>query len=212
MIIGNGLMATACKEIDREDVLFFASGVSNSRETDSKQFNRERLLLKKTITTYKDKVIVYFSTTSIEDTLYVGHKNKMCDIVGTVPRYIILKLSQAVGVGGNKNNLFNYLKETIKKGDEMKVYLDMERAFIDVDDIIVLLDRLIGTNLYGIHVFSYVEKMMVADIVRIMSEEMGISPIIKLITGVKSVLPENSDNIVIPYSSGYIRNVIKKYV
>ena len=212
MIIGNGLIARACRIIDDNDVVFFASGVSNSKEKDSKKFDRERLLLERTITVYGDKVIVYFSTTSVDDTLYVRHKNKMCGIVEALPKYIILKLSQAVGDGGNENNLFNYLKEAIKKGDGINVYLDTERTFIDIDDIIILLDRFIKNNLYGVHVFSYIEKMMVADIIRIMSEEMGVNQNIKLITSVKSMLPENSDNVVVPYSKGYIRNVIKKYV
>jgi len=212
MIIGNGLMARACRIIDNNDVVFFASGVSNSKETDSKKFDRERLLLERIITAYGDKVIVYFSTTSVDDTLYVRHKNKMCGIVEAVPKYIILKLSQAVGNGGNENNLFNFLKDAIKKGDEINVYLDTERAFIDVDDIIIFLDGLIKNDLYGVHVFSYIEKMMMVDIVRIMSEEMGIARNIKLIASVKSMLPENSDNIIMPYSKGYIRNVIRKYV
>ena len=49
MIIGNGLIAKSLQEIDSENVLFFASGVSNSLETRDSEFEREYFLLKETI-------------------------------------------------------------------------------------------------------------------------------------------------------------------
>ena len=41
MIVGNGLIASLFYDVDREDVIFFASGVSNSLETELSEFQRE---------------------------------------------------------------------------------------------------------------------------------------------------------------------------
>ena len=41
MIIGNGLLGSAFIEFDLPEVIFFASGVSNSSEISEKEFNRE---------------------------------------------------------------------------------------------------------------------------------------------------------------------------
>jgi hypothetical protein len=46
MIIGNGIIANAVRSYDREDIIFFASGVSNSLETRVSEFEREFSLLK----------------------------------------------------------------------------------------------------------------------------------------------------------------------
>jgi len=56
MIIGSGLMAIACNGIDREDVLFFASGVSDSSEKDDREFQREENMLFTNIEKYHNKV------------------------------------------------------------------------------------------------------------------------------------------------------------
>ena len=45
MIIGNGNIARALKDIDRDDLLFFASGVSNSQEDRESEYKREMELL-----------------------------------------------------------------------------------------------------------------------------------------------------------------------
>ena len=60
MIVGNGSIASVLE--DRDDLVFFASGVSNSSCTDEKEYERELNLLK-TIPT--DKHIVYFSNLGI---------------------------------------------------------------------------------------------------------------------------------------------------
>uniref|UniRef100_A0AAU6WQG9 Uncharacterized protein n=1 Tax=Chryseobacterium endophyticum TaxID=1854762 RepID=A0AAU6WQG9_9FLAO len=49
MIIGSGLIAQSLQFIDQENHLFFASGVSNSLETRSSEFEREFMLLKKVL-------------------------------------------------------------------------------------------------------------------------------------------------------------------
>ncbi|HEX7869337.1 MAG TPA: NAD-dependent epimerase, partial [Chryseobacterium sp.] len=107
MIIGNGLIANALKSIDTENILFFASGVSNSLENRSSEFDREYNLLKNTIENHPGKIFVYFSTCSIYDSSknnshYVLHKLKMEQIIAdSCQQYFILRVSNAVGKGGN---------------------------------------------------------------------------------------------------------------
>ena len=64
MIVGNGLIANLFRENDSENVVFFASGVSNSLETDKSAFLREENLLRKTLEENPEKIFIYFSTVS----------------------------------------------------------------------------------------------------------------------------------------------------
>ena len=64
MIVGNGLIANLFKNEDRENVVFFASGVSNSLETEKSAFLREENLLRKTLEENPEKIFIYFSTCS----------------------------------------------------------------------------------------------------------------------------------------------------
>jgi hypothetical protein len=49
MIIGRGLLASLFVEDDRDDTVFFASGVSNSLENRPEEFMREENLVTKTL-------------------------------------------------------------------------------------------------------------------------------------------------------------------
>ena len=59
MIVGNGLIANLFKNEDRENVVFFASGVSNSLETEKSAFLREENLLRNT----SQKILKKYSST-----------------------------------------------------------------------------------------------------------------------------------------------------
>src|ERR1017187_5555025 len=74
MILGHGDIGSVLK--DRPDRLYFASGVSNSQETDENEYQRETDLLPK-----QDKAahIVYFSSLIVfyGNTRYAQHKRRM---------------------------------------------------------------------------------------------------------------------------------------
>ncbi len=141
MIIGNGLIATLFIDSDKEDVIFFASGVSNSLETKSSEFEREENLIRKTITENPEKTFVYFSTCSIYDSSktespYVLHKLRMEQTVkNTAQKYLILRVSNAVGNGGNPNLLMNYLVRSAKNDETISVHTKATRNLIDAEDI-----------------------------------------------------------------------------
>ena len=88
MIIGKGLIAKAFLEYENDDnIIVFASGVSNSKEISREEFDREKLLLNDYLEKYgKNKHFIYFSTCSIDDTYferseYTKHKINMEKII-----------------------------------------------------------------------------------------------------------------------------------
>lgn len=141
MIIGRGLIASLFRDIDRPDAIFFASGVSNSLETKKEEFLREEQLIRKTIDENPTKTFIYFSTCSIYDSSktgspYVLHKLKMEQlIVGLCPKYLILRVSNAVGKGGNPNLLMNYLVRAVRNRDTINVHTKATRNLIDTEDV-----------------------------------------------------------------------------
>ncbi|MCS3867857.1 nucleoside-diphosphate-sugar epimerase [Chryseobacterium ginsenosidimutans] len=141
MIIGSGLIANSLKNIDSEENLFFASGVSNSLETRSSEFEREFSLLKKSIEANSNRKLVYFSTLSVndqskQDSHYVLHKLEIEDFIkNNCSNYLILRIGNIVGKGGNPNTLFNFLKNQIANNSEFKVHRKARRLLLDIDDI-----------------------------------------------------------------------------
>ena len=99
MVIGNGLIASAFKKSYQNDdrYVIFASGVSNSNETNVNSFIREELLIRETLTKNKDKHFIYF-TSFIYFKKYGLHKIYMEDIIrGSGVDYTIFKLPQVIG-------------------------------------------------------------------------------------------------------------------
>lgn len=141
MIVGKGLIASLFINNDRDNIIFFASGVSNSLENRLEEFLREENLIKKTISENPDKIFIYFSTCSVYDSSktgsdYVLHKLKMEQLVkNSCERYLILRVSNAVGKGGNPNLLMNYLIRSVKNNETINVHTKATRNLIDADDI-----------------------------------------------------------------------------
>ena len=109
MIIGNGDIGQVLKEVDRKDLLFFASGVSNSQEKREAQYKRERHLLLKQD---KEKHIVYFSSLAIfySNTRYTRHKIYQERIIkDEFKHWTIIRLGN-ITWGDNPHTLINYLK------------------------------------------------------------------------------------------------------
>lgn len=109
MVIGDGDLAKVLKKVDRPDLLFFVSGVSNSRCLDESEYNREiRLLLEQDSRAH----IVYFSSLAVmwSDTRYFQHKRYMETLIReTFPTWTIVRLGN-IDFGINPNTLINYLR------------------------------------------------------------------------------------------------------
>lgn len=107
MIVGSGDIASVLP--DRDDLIFFASGVSNSAETRNSEFRREIALLSRQD---RNKRLVYFSSLSVfySDTRYAVHKQAMEDTVRKFcRRYCIIRLGN-IDWGSNPHTLLNYLR------------------------------------------------------------------------------------------------------
>ena len=94
MLIGKGLIASQFKKYeDDNDIIIFASGVSNSQEIDLNKFDKEFNLIKKYISC--DCLFVYFSTCSIYDkslidSKYVKHKLKVEEFIKENFKYFLI--------------------------------------------------------------------------------------------------------------------------
>ncbi|WP_312510931.1 NAD-dependent epimerase/dehydratase family protein [Chryseobacterium culicis] len=153
MIIGNGILANALRLYDKEDAIFFASGVSNSLEKNPAEFEREIALLKSVISQYPDKKLIYFSTCSIydpskTDSPYVIHKLTVEKIIAEkCLSFVIFRVGNAVGRGGNPNTLINFLKNSIISENKLTIHRNAKRILIGTDDIAVFVDK----HMYKLH-------------------------------------------------------------
>ncbi len=138
MIIGSGDLAGVLPE--RDDLLFFASGVSNSQETDESEYAREvDLLLKQSRASH----IVYFSSlaTFYSETRYAIHKIVMEEFVkNKFLHHTIIRLGN-ITWGNNPNTLINYLKAhpDAEIRDEYRYIVDKEE-FLHWIDLIPIWD------------------------------------------------------------------------
>ncbi|KMQ66266.1 hypothetical protein ACM46_01580 [Chryseobacterium angstadtii] len=141
MIIGNGIIANAVKSYDTNDVVFFASGVSNSLETRPSEFERELSLLKTVMKEHQEKKLIYFSTLSIhdqskQDSPYVLHKKTIEEYIkNNTENFLILRIGNIVGKGGNPNTLFNFLTSRINENNTFTLHLKARRLLLDIEDI-----------------------------------------------------------------------------
>ncbi|PZU81444.1 MAG: NAD-dependent epimerase [Chryseobacterium sp.] len=174
MIVGKGLIASLFIENDRENTVFFASGVSNSLENRPEEFLREEHLIRKTIAENQDKIFVYFSTCSIYDSSktssdYVLHKLKMEQIIKKdCEKYFILRVSNAVGNGGNPNLLMNYLIRSINNNETINVHTQATRNLIDADDIKnITFDLIAKSDFNKIVNVAYTQNYAIIEILEI---------------------------------------------
>ena len=130
MIIGNGDIAGALK--DKKNIIYFASGVSNSSEKRDSEFMREVNLL---LDQDKTKHLVYFSSLCVfySNTRYAQHKIMMEELVKNNFRtYTILRLGN-ITWGKNPHTILNFLRNKIKNKEPFEVQ-DTYRFILDRDE------------------------------------------------------------------------------
>jgi hypothetical protein len=138
MIIGHGDISSVLPESD--DLLFFASGVSNSKEMDESEYDRELDLL---YSQSRDKHIVYFSSLCVFDkvTRYVRHKRYMELIVKHLfKNYTIIRIGN-ISWGKNPHTIINFLKNKIKNGEEYTVE-DVYRHILSKEEFLYWMDKI----------------------------------------------------------------------
>jgi nucleoside-diphosphate-sugar epimerase len=224
MIVGNGLIAKAFYEnyANNDDVLIFASGVSNSSNTDPKEFLREKTLLESHLA--EQKKIVYFSTCSIEDpslenSPYILHKLKMEELVKGVDGYLIFRLPQLAGKTDNPNTLLNFLYRKIKNQEFFEIYSKATRNIIDIDDAQKIMNYIIGKAVAKNDVKNVASPIYssIQDLVGIFEDILGVKARCNKIQEGSSytISPsyglEIANYLNIEFGSTYVKNTLKKY-
>ena len=172
MVIGNGLMAKTFLDYkNSKEILIFASGVSNSMETENTAFEREFNLLKKSIIDFPNSKLVYFSTASIDDATvstrpYIAHKLKVEQFIKRhVSSYLICRVSNVVGSLANEHTIVNYLVNAVKNDVKIDLWTKAERNLIDKDDVKLIVDRLLENGISNTTVMiASSESILVSDV------------------------------------------------
>lgn len=224
MIVGRGLIASLFKDYDRDNVIFFASGVSNSLETNADEFLREENLIRNTIGENSSKVFIYFSTCSIYDSSktgsdYVLHKLKMEQLIKkTANQFLILRVSNAVGNGGNPNLLMNYIVKAVRNNEIINVHTKATRNLIDVDDIRnITFNLLEKKSLNRIVNVAYIRNYSVPEILGIIEKFYSKKVETNLIrkgSGYDINIPDMEDYFVennLMDKEVYLHNILSKY-
>lgn len=209
MVVGNGLIAKSMSSfINEDDILIFASGVSNSKEKDTSKYEREINILKTYYNT--NKKFIYFSTCSvlydcIENTEYIEHKKKIEHIIlNNFKNYLIFRLPNIVGVTNNPNTSFNFFKNNLKHGININVEKFTTRYFIDIVDVVDTLTPIILDNKNNKKTFNvcFNSKINIFDFIMMMSKHMNVDP--------KIILEENGCSLDVN-NNEFINLLDKKY-
>jgi len=170
-IIGNGMVARAFTPYHHnnalDDVVIFASGVSDSSTTDDAEYRREQTLLYATLQqcAVADQRLVYFSSggaiygptdhprderTPTYPTTRYGQQQLLCEgvIVNSGVRYLIVRLPNLVGPSQHHAQLIPALVNHALSG-EATLFTNATRDLLDVDDcarLVVALLRNVPTD------------------------------------------------------------------
>jgi UDP-2-acetamido-2,6-beta-L-arabino-hexul-4-ose reductase len=226
MVIGDGMVAQNFKHYqEREDVIIFASGVSNSKLAISSEFDREKSFLKQTLVEFRGTKLVYFSTFNLYDpqeqtSAYCLHKLNIEDYIGQhVPKYNIFRLGHVAGNSVNQSTILNFLYDAIKNETPFKLWKNASRNIIDIDDINKLCSYIIDNDLYinQITNISNTYNTSLPEIVQTMEEITGKKGRFTIIEGGGNPEAKNTDiqpiaqHLGILFDDSYAKRVIYKY-
>jgi nucleoside-diphosphate-sugar epimerase len=226
MVLGTGLLASGFRAYHDDDHrLIFASGVSNSINTDVKAFVRERDLLTKTIDAHQNRTFTYFSTCGVYDpsicnTPYVLHKLEMEAVLREKhPDYHIFRISNIAGRSANPHTILNYLVDHIKTGLPFLVWKNASRNIIGIDDTVAICDHIIQQQLFRNDIVNignsknYEVMQIIHAIEEIFSkkgsyelQEKGSGPLIET-EKIQSILSD----LQIDFDEAYLNRMLQKY-
>jgi hypothetical protein len=225
MVVGNGLIGSSFKKSKKlnSETIIFASGVSSSAANSDKDFKREKDLILDTLSKHSNLTFIYFSSilAGVSGNDYYNHKVDMEELIKSKSNnYIIFKVPQIIGFNGNDNNLIKYLSNGIKNNTELILFKGIDRALVDVDDIVNIVNYCNGNVMCDTVYLSHIEKLNIVDIALQISNNLDIDALITLTEGedISNWDIANSDIIVDAISHlniathNYTNNIIKKYI
>ena len=225
MIVGNGMMAKAFSAFAADPaVVIFASGVSNSLESSSRAFQRERDLLLRTREAHPQALLVYFGTCSVHDpdrrnTPYVRHKLDMEAVLAASPHpWLVLRLPLALGPEHRSPTLGNFLHGRISRNEAFEVWAGSTRYPIDVQDVLRIAARLISDRSTWNRVIDVaLRHFAILDFVRALERITGKTARYNVVQkGAHYELhcPEVAalaGELHLDFSEGYLERVLRKY-
>ena len=140
MIIGRGAIAKALDSKDRDDRLYFCSGVANSKEVRYSEFDREADLLAEQST---NRHIIYFSTLSVfwADTPYTRHKRSMEQfITDDWDCYTIVRIGN-IEWATNPHQLIPFIRNKLKNNEDFPLF-DEYRHILSKEEFLYWIDRI----------------------------------------------------------------------
>lgn len=184
MIIGGGLLGSSFSKSsgNYKNIVVFASGVSNSKGVKEADFAREKDLVVKTIKSHKELTFIYFSSilAGICDNQYYNHKLEIEKLIAhQTDNYLIFRIPQIVGGSGNKNTLFNYLKNSIKNDQIITIYKDVKRSLIDIDDLVNIVNYCKNAAHEKIIYIAAIEKIDVLELANKIGSALKKHPLVK---------------------------------
>jgi UDP-2-acetamido-2,6-beta-L-arabino-hexul-4-ose reductase len=152
MVVGNGMLAKAFeKYVHSENITIFASGVSNSNETDDTVFLREENLLKEHIRSKNQ--LIYFSSC---DALYASkinkkyyyHKLRMEELIKTeTESFNVFRIPQIIGSTRNKMSLISFFINKIRNHESFEIWGNAKKNLIHVNDVVKIVSYIIDNGL-----------------------------------------------------------------
>lgn len=195
MIVGSGLISSGFENVNLNNYIIFASGVSDSNEIDYFKFKREKDLLIYYLENFKNKTLVYFNSIvalNNIDTPYFNHKNELINLIKTYDNYKIYNVPQVFGKNGNKNNLVNYFVHCLKNKQRIFIQKETYRSIIDINDLKNIVLKTLKTE-YKILNLAYIEILTALEILEIISDVYNITPIFTEIESGYSICSENDE-------------------
>lgn len=220
MIIGNGIIANSLINLDHSNLCIFASGVSNSLETDKSKFDKEFNLLEKTILLYPNKKMIYFSTVSIETkslTFYTKHKLKLEKYIKqNCANYLILRLPNIVSYNQPKHQLISYFYNCLINQIPIEISPTCKRNLIDVEDIPLILEILLNKTSNKIISAYFSNSITVQEIISCLEDITNLTFNIRSIKDINEKEIDNSEFLKLIEKSEHKFNVnpfniLKKY-
>jgi hypothetical protein len=118
MIVGRGNIAKVL--VDREDLVFFASGVSDSSCISNEDYNREISMVKNIDPASH---VVYFSNLGVyyKDDRYTRHKKYMENLVKSRFKYYTIIRIEVCEWVNNPTTILNVFKQKLANGEKIEI-------------------------------------------------------------------------------------------
>tara|TARA_B110000003_G_scaffold129188_1_gene131236 strand:+ start:84 stop:785 length:702 start_codon:yes stop_codon:yes gene_type:complete len=226
MVVGNGMVASKFIHYsERNDVIIFASGVSNSKLAIKTEFEREKKLLHKILLNNTAKKLIYFSTFNLYDPVektspYCLHKSGMEEFISiNVPNYNIFRLGHVAGASAKEYTILSFLFNSIKNGSLFKLWKYASRNIIDIDDVSKICTYIIDNNLYENKVTNICNSYnsSIIELVIILEKVLSKKANYKIVEAGESPNFDNtkirliSKELGISFDKNYVKDVILKY-